>query len=109
MKNLFLISVSFVSLVSFQSCGNNKIEACANFDQSAYSINDTMYLDAACSENVDDYLWTPQAGLQMLGDGKSSTERFIVLSLPSILSREVKLEVSNKKSSRSITKSALVL
>ncbi len=90
------------------SCGK-KIEACANSDKSAYLVNDTITLNASCSENVDTYLWQPQAGLQMLGGGNTSTERFIVLSLQGTLSRTVELTLSNSKSTRKISKSVVVL
>lgn len=98
----------FTTFFYFSSC-RKSVDACVNFDQAAYAINDTIYADASCSENVDEYLWEPQGGLQMLGNGTSSTERFIVLSLPGNLNRSVKLEVKNKKSSKSTTKSTLIL
>lgn len=98
----------FTTFFYFSSC-RKSVDACVNFDQAAYAINDTIYADASCSENVDEYLWEPQGGLQMIGNGTSSTERFIVLSLPGNLNRTVKLEVKNKKSSKSTTKSTLIL
>lgn len=99
-----------ITLIFVSSCGK-KVEACADFDQSAYIVNDTINLNASCSENADTYLWQPQAGLQMLGSGNTSTERFIVLPLPGsgLLSRTIDLTVSNSKSSRSISKSAVVV
>jgi hypothetical protein len=109
MKSLILVSASFVTLMLFCSCRKNKIEACANFDQTGYFVADTIYLDATCSENVDEYLWTPKEGLLMLGTGKTSKERFIILPLPGMLSRTIELKVTNSKSSRIITKSALIL
>jgi hypothetical protein len=109
MKNLIFVFASIITLILLSSCGKNKIEACANFDQAGYLVADTIYLDATCSENVDEYLWTPKEGLMMLGNGKSSTERFIVLPLPGMLSRSIELRVTNSKSSRIITKSALIL
>jgi hypothetical protein len=108
MKYLLYSSALLVTLVFASSC-RKKVEACADFDQSAYNVNDTIYLNASCSENADTYLWQPQAGLQMLGSGNSSTERFIVLPLSGSLSRTIDLTVSNSKSTRSISKSAVVL
>jgi hypothetical protein len=107
MKNI--IFTSLFTLILLCSCSKDKIEACAKFDQAAYLVADTIYLDANCSENVDEYLWTPKEGLMMLGNGKSSTERFIILPLPGMLSRSIELKVSNSKSIRVITKSALIL
>jgi hypothetical protein len=109
MKNLIFISTMLVTYIFLSSCEKNKIEVCAKFDQTAYLVSDTIYLDATCSENVKDYLWTPKEGLMMLGNGKSSTERFIVLPLAGTLSRTIDLKVSNSKSSKVISKSALVL
>ena len=97
-----------ITLVFASSCGK-KVEACADFNEAAYLVNDTIYLNASCSENVDTYLWQPQAGLQMLGSGNTSTERFIVLPLSGSLSRTIDLTVSNSKSTRTISKSALIL
>lgn len=108
MKHLLFSSALLLILAIISSCGK-KIEACANFDKSAYIVNDTIILYAACSENVDNYLWQPQSGLQMLGSGKSSTEGFIILSLPGSLSRTIDLTVSNAKSTRKISKSVVVL
>jgi len=108
MKYLLYSSALLVTLVFASSC-RKKVEACADFDQSAYNVNDTINLNASCSENADTYLWQPQAGLQMLGSGNSSTERFIVLPLAGSLSRTIDLTVSNSKSSRTISKSAVVL
>lgn len=108
MKHLLIFSALLMMLVFISSCGK-KIDACANFDKSAYLVNDTITLNASCSENVDTYLWQPQAGLQMLGTGKSSTERFVVLPLSGTLSRTVDLTVSNSKSTRKISKSVVVL
>ena len=110
MKYVLYSSALLVTLALVSSCGK-KVEACADFDQSAYIVNDTINLNASCSENADTYLWQPQAGLQMLGSGNTSTERFIVLPLPGsgLLSRTIDLTVSNSKSSRTISKSALVL
>jgi len=108
MKYLLYSSALLLSLVFASSCGK-KVEACADFNEAAYLVNDTIYLNASCSENADTYLWQPQAGLQMLGSGNSSTERFIVLPLAGSLSRTIDLTVSNSKSTRSISKSAVVL
>ena len=108
MKYLLYSSALLVTLALVSSCGK-KVEACADFNEAAYLVNDTIYLNASCSENADTYLWQPQAGLQMLGSGNSSTERFIVLPLSGSLSRTIDLTVSNSKSSRSISKSAVVL
>jgi len=108
MKYLLYSSALLVTLVFASSCGK-KVEACADFNEAAYLVNDTIYLNASCSENADTYLWQPQAGLQMLGSGNSSTERFIVLPLAGSLSRTIDLTVSNSKSTRSISKSAVVL
>ena len=108
MKHLFIASALLMTLAIASSCGK-KIDACANFDKSAYLVNDTIILNGACSENVDTYLWQPQAGLQMLGSGNTSTERFVVLNLPGSLSRTIDLTVSNAKSSRKISKSVVVL
>lgn len=108
MKYLLYSSALLITLVFASSCGK-KVEACADFDQSAYLVNDTIYLNASCSENVDTYLWQPQAGLQMLGSGNTSTERFIVLPLSGSLSRTIDLTVYNSKSTRTISKSAVVL
>lgn len=108
MKFLLYSSALLVTLAVVSSCGK-KVEACADFNEAAYLVNDTIYLNASCSENAETYLWQPQAGLQMLGSGNSSTERFIVLSLQGSLSRTIDLTVSNSKSSRTISKSAVVL
>ena len=97
-----------MTLAFASSCGK-KVEACADFNKAAYLVNDTIYLNASCSENADTYLWQPQAGLQMLGSGNTSTERFIVLPLSGSLSRTIDLTVSNSKSTRKISKSALIL
>lgn len=108
MKYLLYSSALLITLAFASSCGK-KVEACADFNESAYLVNDTIYLNASCSENVDTYLWQPQAGLQMLGSGNTSTERFIVLPLSGSLSRTIDLTVSNSKSTRTISKSAVVL
>ena len=108
MKYVLYSSALLITIAFASSCGK-KVEACADFDQSAYYVNDTINLNASCSENADTYLWQPQAGLQMLGSGNSSTERFIVLPLSGSLSRTIDLTVSNSKSSRTISKSAVVL
>ena len=108
MKYLLLASSAILTLTVASSCGKS-VEACANFNEAAYLENDTIYLDASCSENVDTYLWEPQAGLQMLGGGNAATERFIVLPLTGSLSRTIDLTVSNSKSSKKISKSAVVL
>ena len=108
MKYLLYSSSLLITLAFASSCGK-KVEACADFDEAAYLVNDTIYLNASCSENADTYLWQPQAGLQMLGSGNSSVERFIVLPLSGSLSRTIDLTVSNSKSSRTISKSAVVL
>lgn len=108
MKYLLYSSTLFITIALASSCGK-KVEACADFNEAAYLVNDTIYLNASCSENADTYLWQPQAGLQMLGSGNSSTERFIVLPLAGSLSRTIDLTVSNSKSSRTISKSAVVL
>jgi hypothetical protein len=108
MKYVLYSSALLITLAFASSC-RKKVEACANFDQSAYIVTDTIYLNASCSENADTYLWQPQAGLQMLGSGNSSTERFIALPLSGSLSRTINLTVSNSKSSRTISKSAVVL
>jgi hypothetical protein len=109
MKSLILVTASLITLILLCSCSKNKIDACANFDQVGYLVADTIYLDATCSENVDEFLWTPKEGLMMLGNGKTSTERFIILPLPGMLSRSIELKVSNSKSSRIITKSTIIL
>jgi len=108
MKHILLSSALLITLAFASSCGK-KVEACADFNEAAYYVNDTIYLNASCSENADTYLWQPQAGLQMLGSGNSSTERFIVLPLYGSLSRTIDLTVSNSKSSRTISKSAVVI
>ena len=108
MKRILLSSALLITLAFASSCGK-KVEACADFDEAAYLVNDTIYLNASCIENADTYLWQPQAGLQMLGSGNSSVERFIVLPLSGSLSRTIDLTVSNSKSSRTISKSAVVL
>ena len=108
MKYLLLASSAILALTVASSCGKS-VEACANFNEAAYLENDTISLDASCSENVDTYLWEPQAGLQMLGGGNAATERFIVLPLTGSLSRTIDLTVSNSKSSKKISKSAVVL
>lgn len=108
MKHLLYSSALLLTLVFASSC-RKKVEACADFNEAAYLVNDTIYLNASCSENADTYLWQPQAGLQMLGSGNSSTERFIVLPLAGSLSRTIDLTVSNSKSSRTVSKSAVVL
>jgi hypothetical protein len=108
MKHLLYCSILLVTIAFASSC-RKKVEACADFNQDDYIVNDTIYLNASCSENADTYLWQPQAGLQMLGSGNSSTERFIVLPLAGSIYRTVDLTVSNSKSSRSISKSVVVL
>jgi hypothetical protein len=109
MKRFFLVITALISLTLIFSCRKNKIEACANFDKAAYLVADTIYLDANCSENVDEFLWIPKEGLMMLGNGKSSTERFLVLPLSGSLSRTIELKVTNPKSTRVITKSVVVI
>ena len=108
MKYLLYSSALFITLALASSC-RKKVEACADFNKSAYFVNDTIFLNASCSENADTYSWKPQAGLQMIGSGKSSTEQFIILPLTGSLSRTIELTVSNSKSSRTISKSVVVL
>jgi hypothetical protein len=108
MKHL-LYSCAVISTVIFLSSCKKRIEICAEFNELTYTINDTILLDATCSENVETYLWEPQAGLQMLGSGTEVTERFIVLPLTGAVSRTVNLTVSNGKSTKKISKSAVVL
>jgi hypothetical protein len=108
MKYLLFASSAILTLTFASSCGK-RVEACANFNEAAYLENDTIFLDASCSENVDTYLWEPKAGLQMLGSGNAATERFIVLPLTGSLSRTIDLTVSNSKSSKKISKSVVVL
>jgi len=108
MKNvLFYFSILLVTAAT-TSC-NKGVDACATFNNTAYLVGDTILLDASCSENVTTYLWEPQSGLQMLGAGKGVTERFVILPLGGTLSRTINLTVSNSKSTRKITKSAVVL
>ncbi len=90
------------------SCKKGAV-ACASFNKTAYLVSDTILLDASCSENVTTYLWEPQAGLQMLGNGSGVTERFVVLPLGGTLSRTINLTVSNAKSKQTKSKSAVVL
>lgn len=108
MKHL-LYSCAVISTVILLSSCKKRIEICAEFNELTYTINDTILLDATCSENVETYLWEPQAGLQMLGSGTEVTERFIVLPLTGAVSRTVNLTVSNGKSTKKISKSAVVL
>lgn len=104
-----LTLVAVLIAIFFTSCGKGSIEACATFDKSVYLTTDTIMLDASCSEHVVEYQWMPKEGLMMLGDGKLATERFIILPLAGSLSRTIELEVSNARSTRVITKSALIL
>ena len=108
MKYLLYSSVLLVTIAFASSC-RKKVEACADFNQDAYIVNDTIYLNASCSENADTYSWKPQAGLQMIGTGNSSTEQFVILPLTGSLSRTIELTVSNSKSSRTISKSVVVI
>jgi hypothetical protein len=108
MKHIFLASAVLVTLAFASSCKKN-LEACVTLDKTAYLVSDTIFADASCSEHADTYLWAPQAGLQMLGNGSGVSERFLVLSLPGSLSRTIDLTVSNKKSTRNTSKSAVVL
>jgi hypothetical protein len=108
MKYLLYSSALLVMLVFASSC-RKKVEACADFNKSAYFVNDTISLNASCSENADTYSWKPQAGLQMIGTGNSSTEQFVILPLTGSLSRTIELTVSNSKSSRTISKSVVVI
>ncbi len=109
MKNLIPKAALLLLTIHFSSCSKNSVSVCAEFDQEAYLVGDTIFLDASCSENVDEYLWTPQQGLTMLGNGNSSTERFVVLPLTGTFNRAIDLTVSNSRSSRNITKSTLIL
>jgi hypothetical protein len=108
MKDLFLASVALLAITFTSSCGK-KLEACASFNETAYHVNDTIFVNASCSANADTYLWEPQAGLQMLGSGNAVTERFIVLPLSGSLSRTIYLTLTNSQSMRKISKSVVVL
>lgn len=101
-----IVLFSAILMLSF-SC-TRKVKICASFDSSSYFVGDTIYGDASCSEHAEDFLWTPQAGLAMIGNGTGPTERFIVEPLSGILSRSIDLTVSNSRSSRSKTESFLV-
>ena len=102
-----IVLFSAISMLVF-SC-TRKVKICTSFNSSSYLVGDTIYGDASCSEHVDDFLWAPQDGLTMIGNGTGATERFIVEPLGGILSRSVDLTVSNSRSTRSKTESFLVL
>lgn len=108
MKNV-LFSFGILLIVATTTSCKKGVDACATFNNTAYLVGDTIILDASCSENETTYLWEPQAGLQMLGTGSSVTEKFVVLPLGGTLSRTINLTVSNSKSTRKISKSAVVL
>ncbi|MGI9191853.1 MAG: hypothetical protein ACR2IL_07000 [Chitinophagaceae bacterium] len=108
MKNI-LVSAGVLLTVVFATSCKKGVDACATFNKSAYVVGDTILLDAGCSQNATTYLWQPQSGLQMLGSGNGTTERFVVLPLSGTLSRTINLTVSNSKSTRTTSKSAVVL
>jgi len=105
---LLLISILIVGIITVSSCSKS-VDFCVTLDASEYAVNDTIYGDASCSKNGDEFLWEPEKGLLMIGNGTASTERFIVQALTGTLSRTINITVSNSKSSRSQSKSVLVL
>ena len=108
-KTTFLIlrSSLILGLIALSSC-KKKVEICASFDAPGYLVSDTIYANASCSQNVEEYLWEPAEGLVMLGNGTLANESFIVQPLSGILSRSINLTVSNSKSSRTRTESVIV-
>ena len=65
--------------------------------------------NANCSEHIEHYKWSPGEGLQMIGEGKSSTEKFVILPLNGIAFRTLELKVTNSKSSKARTESVITL
>ncbi len=108
-KKLFVFAHLLILGLIFLSSCKKKVTICSIFNETAYSVNDTIIADASCSENVEEYLWEPQEGLMMIGNGNTAMESFIVQPLSGILSRSINLNISNSKSSRSRTESVIVL
>ena len=106
-KYIFPVLLCVIIITTFNSCSKS-VNFCLKLDASHYSVNDTIYADASCSKNGDEFLWEPQAGLLMIGNGTNPTENFLVQHLTGSLSRTIKLTISNSKSSRSQTKSVNV-
>ena len=111
MKNIkktyaLLFILGFTS--TFISC-NSSVDLCVNFDKTAYPVGDTIEATAACSKNVDNFNWSPDEGLEMIGDGTKPTENFVILPLTGKAFRTVTIGISNSKSSKSSTESVLVL
>ena len=88
------LSCCVISISMLSACGDST-KICFSFDDNSYSVNDTIYADANCSENVSDYDWTPGEGMQMIGNGYGATEAFLITELNGTLSRTVNLSVSN--------------
>ena len=107
MKHTHYFLVLIIVSIALISC-RKKIEICSDFDSTSYLVGDTIQADASCSKNVETFLWEPEEGLTMIGNGNNSTERFIVEPLSGALSRSVNLTLSNSKSSRSRTESVIV-
>jgi len=103
MRQVIVASGTVLALAFLGSCESDKLSLCTSFEDISYRVNDTIFIDASCSENVEEYLWEPGEGLMMVGTGNSVSERFVALPLAGTLSRTVQLTVSNSKSMRSRT------
>ena len=101
------ILLVFISL-TVVSC-KKSVKFCVDFDQTGYTVSDTIKANATCSSNVDTYSWSPGNGLTMIGDGTNASEQFIVLPLTGITFRTISLGISNSKSSLDKTESVIVL
>ena len=107
MNHLFY-AITALSIIALLFSCNRKVKICASADSTGYLVGDTIYFDAACSENAESYNWVPEEGFFMIGNGQEPTDRFIVEPLNDILSRSIDLTVSNFKTSRTRTESVIV-
>jgi hypothetical protein len=98
------ISLTFIATTSCKK----SVKHCMNFDSNSYLVGDTIKVDASCSENVNDYLWAPEEGLIMLGNGNLAKENFVILPLSGSLSRTVSLTITNEKSEKTNLESTIV-
>jgi len=98
--DLLRILLKVVLDLQFQILWQPQVEIETTFDSTSFLVNDSIYVDASCSENVEEYLWELAEGLSMLGNGTSASESFIIQPLPGALARSINLTVSNAKSSR---------
>ncbi|MCH2231094.1 MAG: hypothetical protein MK105_12185 [Crocinitomicaceae bacterium] len=109
-KNYYIYSITLFSILFLGTSSCRKsVKHCVNFDKTGYIVGDTIRADASCSEHVDDYLWAPEGGLEMLGNGTSPQENFVILPLSGTLSRTMSLKLTNKKSEKTNWESVIVL